>query len=299
MRTSNGIPGKELAIYSGPQWYYKWLQSADNSTDGDTRHDLFWICEVDNAAAALCLDYLRRHGKGNWIRDELYWNYLFSNKNCARVWFVLFGIASPLGYLSLCLGYVGFLCTYFLMTNGDPKFAYQTTSKWVWNLFNLCKWMFNFFKLCKWTVDLCFCFAAAVVAIPCVVLLVVLCVALYQSVRSVMCLVTYASLGALYAILGATIKTICFIWTPFTTTVSVGCQHSLIFVSGYRDFLRKLLDFASPIVRDHYSAPPPPSDACEPCDGYSPMPWKIRVYRNLHLASSLHDDALAALYARL
>ena len=89
---SNGIPGKELAIYSGPQWYYKWLQSADNSTDGDTRHDLPWIREVDNAAAALCLDYLRRHGKGSWIRDELYWNYLFSNKNCARVWSVLFDI---------------------------------------------------------------------------------------------------------------------------------------------------------------------------------------------------------------
>ena len=69
---SNGTSGKELAIYSGPQWYYKWLQSADNSTDGDTRHDLPWICEVDNAAAALCLDYLRRHGKGNWVRDELY-----------------------------------------------------------------------------------------------------------------------------------------------------------------------------------------------------------------------------------
>ena len=47
------------------------------------------------------------------------------------------------------------------------------------------------------------------------------------------------------------------------------------------------------------SAPPPPFDACEPCDSYSPMPWKIRVYRNLHLAFSLHDDALAALYARL
>ena len=83
--------------------------------------------------------------------------------------------------------------------------------------------------------------------IPCVVLLVVLCVALYQSVRSVMCLVTYASLGASDVILGAMIKTVCFIWTPITTTVSVGCQHALIFVSGYRDFLRKLLDFASPI----------------------------------------------------
>ena len=106
---SNGIPGKEPVIYSGPQWYYEWLaryyewlQSADNSTDGDTRHDLPWICEVDNAAAVLCLDYLRRHGKGSWIRDELYWNYLFSNKNYARVWSVLSGIALPLGCLSLC-----------------------------------------------------------------------------------------------------------------------------------------------------------------------------------------------------
>ena len=239
----------EPVIYSGPQWYYEWLQSADNSTDGDTRHDLPWIREVDNAAAALCLDYIRRRGKGSCIRDELHWNYLFSNKNCARVWSVLSGIA----------------------------FA----------------------------------------------LLVVLCVALYQSVRSVMCLVTYASLGASDVILGATIKTVCFIWTPFTTTVSVGCQHALIFVSFYRDFLRKLLDLASPIVRDHYSSRVPKSyrqamsspqaeqwreainkelsglDACEPCDGYSPMPWKIRVYRNLHLAFSLHDDAVAALYARL
>ena len=120
----------------------------------------------------------------------------------------------------------------------------------------------QFFKLCKWTFGFCFCFAPATLAIPCVVLLVVLCVALYQSVRSVMCLVTYASLGAFHVILGATIKTVCFIWTPIATTVSVGCQHGLIFVSGYRDFLRKLLDFASPIVRDHYSAPPSPSDAC-------------------------------------
>ncbi len=107
---SNGIPGKEPVIYSGPQWYYEWLaryyewlQSADNSTDGDTRHDLPWICEVDNAAAALCLDYIRRRGKGSCIRDELHWNYLFSNKNCARVWSVLSGIALPLGCLSLCL----------------------------------------------------------------------------------------------------------------------------------------------------------------------------------------------------
>ena len=29
------------------------------------------------------------------------------------------------------------------------------------------------------------------------------------------------------------------------------------------------------------------------------MPWKSWVYRNLHLAFSLHDDALAAFYARL
>ena len=69
-----------------------------------------------------------------------------------------------------------------------------------------------------------------------------------------MCLVTYASLGASDVILGATIKTVCFIWTPITTTVSVGCQYALIFVSGYRDFLRKLLDFASPTVRDLFFA---------------------------------------------
>ena len=86
----------EPVIYSGPQWYYEWLQSADNSTDGDTRHDLPWICEADNAAAALCLDYIRRRGKGSCIRDELHWNYLFSNKNCARVWSVLSGIAFAL-----------------------------------------------------------------------------------------------------------------------------------------------------------------------------------------------------------
>ena len=127
---SNGTSGKELAIYSGPQWYYKWLQSADNSTDGDTRHDLPWIREVDNAAAALCLDYLRRRGKGSCIRDELHWNYLFSNKNCARVWSVLSGIALPLGCLSLCLVAiafaVGFSCA---------------------SLYSIRKWMFNFFKL--------------------------------------------------------------------------------------------------------------------------------------------------------
>ena len=63
---------------------------------------------------------------------------------------------------------------------------------------------------------------------------------------------------------------VCFLWTPITTTVSVlGCPYAIVFVSSYRDFLRKLLDFASPIVRDHHSAPSPSSDVCEPCDGCS------------------------------
>ena len=36
------------------------------------------------------------------------------------------------------------------MTNGDLEFAYQTTSKWVWNLFSLCKQMdFRFMLLLR------------------------------------------------------------------------------------------------------------------------------------------------------
>ena len=35
--------------------------------------------------------------KGNWIRDELYWNYLFSNKNCARVWSMSECVSSQAG----------------------------------------------------------------------------------------------------------------------------------------------------------------------------------------------------------
>ena len=116
-----------------------------------------------------------------------------------------------------------------------------------------------------------------------------------------------------------------------TTTISVVCPYAIVFVSRYRDFLRKLLDFASPIVRDHYAALSPSwlltfSNVCEPCDGGSmdmssvshcsyhpfpcrnalrpntnerPMPWRLWMYRNLHLAFSLYDDALATIYARL
>ena len=35
----------------------------------------------------------------------------------------------PLGRLSLYLGDVGFLCTYFLMARGDNKFAYQSPDR--------------------------------------------------------------------------------------------------------------------------------------------------------------------------
>ena len=35
----------------------------------------------------------------------------------------------PLGRLSLYLGDVGFLCTYFLMPRGDNKFAYQSPDR--------------------------------------------------------------------------------------------------------------------------------------------------------------------------
>ena len=115
--------------YDVPQF-----QSANNSTDGDTL--------AYNAAAALCVDHCRRRGKGSWIRDELYWNYLFSNKNCARVCSVFLGMVIPLGCLLLCLVatalIVGHACiVFYLLTNanGDPEFAYQTTSKWIFNLF--------------------------------------------------------------------------------------------------------------------------------------------------------------------
>ena len=89
---------------------------------------------------------------------------------------------------------------------------------------------------------------------------------IYNLVRFVLYLVTYAGLVAFEVIISATVKIVCFIWTPITTTVSVGCRYAIVFVSGYRDFLRRLLDFASPIVRDHYSALSPLSDVCEPCD---------------------------------
>ena len=87
--------------YDVPQF-----QSANNSTDGDTL--------AYNAAAALCVDHCRRRGKGSWIRDELYWNYLFSNKNCARVCSVFLGMVIPLGCLLLCLVATALIVGYML-----------------------------------------------------------------------------------------------------------------------------------------------------------------------------------------
>ena len=246
-----------------------WPQSAlYNGTCG-----IIWLQSAHNpdAAKALLLDHLRRRGKRkNWVRYELYWNYLFSNKNCARVWSAWIGMVWP---FQLCLAFVGFLClACFLLTIGN-QFAYQTMS----SLMILKAWyglrhygtnakllIINLGIQIKWMFDWYFCLAPAAFAICGIILLVAWGIAIYNFVRSLLYFVTCACLVAFEAITSTTVKTVCFIWTPITTTISVGCPYAIVFVSGYRDFLRKLLDFASPTVRDHYS-----SDVCEPCDGCS------------------------------
>ena len=78
--------------------------------------------EFEHAAAALFIENARRLAAG--IQNELLWNYLFSNKKCARAWSLLIGsfILVP----ALCL---------FLITRAPWCSIY------------------------KWTMDLCICVA--------------------------------------------------------------------------------------------------------------------------------------------
>ena len=121
--------GKEPATYQV-------LEPLSNGTEAVPSNNgtcgIIWPQSAHNpdAAKALCLDHLRRRGKRkNWVRYELHWNYLYSNKNCARVWSAWIGMVLP---LFLCLAFVGSLClAYSLLTSaptiGD-QFAYQTVS---------------------------------------------------------------------------------------------------------------------------------------------------------------------------
>ena len=94
----------------------------------------------------------------------------------------------PLGRLSLYLGDVGFLCTYFLMARGATTSLptrVQTASKWIFNVFIRCKWIF----------DWCFCLAPrSKLHLRYLVWFYSLtwCVALYNLVRTVLYLATYA-----------------------------------------------------------------------------------------------------------
>ena len=350
--------GKELAIYQVLEPLSNGTEAVplNNGTCGiiwpQSAHDpdAAW-----NAAMALCVDHLQRRGKRkDWVRYELHWNYLYSNKNCAMVQSAWMGMIWP---LFLCFSLVGFLFfAYSLLTIaptfGD-QFAYQTVSSLLiiqaW--YNLRHYgaktkllTINLGIQIKWIFDWCFCLAPAAFAICGIVLLVAWGIAIYNFVRSLLCFTKYAGLVAFEVITSTAINTVCFLWTPITTTISVVCPYAIVFVSRYRDFLGKLLDFASPTVRGHYAASISPSwlltfsNVCQPCDGgsmdmsnisrcsYHPfpcrnalrpntnerpggkeftelearaMPWRIWVYRNLHLAFSLYDDALATVYARL
>ena len=147
-----------------------------------------------DAAKALCLDHFRRRGKRDWVKYELHWNYMFSNKNCARVQSTWMGMIWP---FFLCFALVGFLfLAYSLLTSaltiGD-LFAYQTMS----SLMIVKAWyglrhygantrllIINLGIQIKWVFDWYFCLAPAALAICGIILLVAWGIAIYDFVRS-------------------------------------------------------------------------------------------------------------------
>ena len=118
----------------------------------------------------------------------------------------------------------------------------------------------------KWVFDWYFCLAPLALVICGIILLAAWGIAIYNFVRSLLYFARYACLVAFKVITSTTVKTVCFIWTPITTTISFGCPYAIVFVSSYRDFLRRFLDFVSPVVREHYAELSPLSDVCEPID---------------------------------
>ena len=194
-----------------------------------------------NAAMALCVDHLQRRGKRkDWVRYELHWNYLYSNKNCAMVQSAWMGMIWP---LFLCFSLVGFLFfAYSLLTIAPPfgdQFAYQTVSSLLiiqaW--YNLRHYgaktkllTINLGIQIKWIFDWCFCLAPAAFAICGIVLLVAWGIAIYNFVRSLLCFTKYAGLVAFKVITSTAINTVCFLWTPITTTISVVCPYAIVFV---------------------------------------------------------------------
>ncbi|EOD05875.1 hypothetical protein EMIHUDRAFT_121401 [Emiliania huxleyi CCMP1516] len=158
----------------------------------------------------------------------------------------------------LCFALVGFLfLAYSLLTSaltiGD-LFAYQTMS----SLMIVKAWyglrhygantkllIINLGIQIKWVFDWYFCLAPAALAICGIILLVAWGFAIYDFVRSLLYFARYACLVAFEVITSTTVKTVCFIWTPITTTISFGCPYAIVCVSIYRDFLRRFLNFVS------------------------------------------------------
>ena len=99
--------GKELAIYQVLEPLSNGTEAVplNNGTCGiiwpQSAHDpdAAW-----NAAMALCVDHLQRRGKRkDWVRYELHWNYLYSNKNCAMVQSAWMGMIWPLFLCIYCV----------------------------------------------------------------------------------------------------------------------------------------------------------------------------------------------------
>ena len=222
--------GKELATYQVLETFSSGTEVVpfNNGTCG-----IIWpLHGTTDAAKALCLDHFRRRGKRDWVKYELHWNYMFSNKNCARVQSTWMGMIWP---FFLCFALVGFLfLAYSLLTSaltiGD-LFAYQTMS----SLMIVKAWyglrhygantkllIINLGIQIKWVFDWYFCLAPAALAICGIILLVAWGIAIYDFVRSLLYFARYACLVAFEVITSTTVKTVCFIWTPITTTISVG-----------------------------------------------------------------------------
>ena len=197
-RAMGPFSGKELAIYQV-------LEPLSNGTEAVPLNNgtcgIIWPRAHDpdaawNATMALCLDHLQRRGKRkDWVRYELHWNYLYSNKNCAMVQSAWMGMIWP---LFLCFSLVGsFFFAYSLLTSAltiCDLFAYQTVS----SLLIIQAWyklrhygaktkllIINLGIQIKWISDWYFCLAPAAFAICGIILLVAWGIAIYNFFRAI------------------------------------------------------------------------------------------------------------------
>ena len=213
--------GKELATYQVLETLSSGTEVVpfNNGTCG-----IIWpLHGTTDAAKALCLDHFRRRGKRDWVKYELHWNYMFSNKNCARVQSTWMGMIWP---FFLCFALVGFLfLAYSLLTSaltiGD-LFAYQTVSSLLiiqaWHKLrhygaNTKLLVINLGIQIKWVFDWYFCLAPAALAICGIILLIAWGIAIYDFVRSLLYFARYACLVIFEVITSTTVKTVCFICT--------------------------------------------------------------------------------------